>query len=52
MKFTYTVRKDGRLMKKVFVKGKPIYLYSHNEEDLKQQFIELEYKKQQRHCYW
>lgn len=41
MAFTYTTRKDGRLMKKVTIKGKkPIYLYSNNKEDLEQQYIE------------
>ena len=42
---TYTERTDGRLMKKVSVKGrnKPIYLYSDNPEDLRNQYIELKY---------
>lgn len=40
-KFTYTVRKDGRLVKKVTIKGKPIYLYSNDEKDLKKQYIDL-----------
>lgn len=43
MKFTYTTRKDGRLVKKVSPgKGKkPIYLYSYDPDDLEEQFIEL-----------
>lgn len=41
MAFTYTTRKDGRLMKKVNIKGKkPIYLYSNNPDDLEKQYIE------------
>lgn len=44
-KFTYTVRKDGRLMKKVTVKGKPIYLYSTDKDDLERQYIDTLYKK-------
>lgn len=42
--FTYTIRKDGRLMKKVTINGKPIYLYSNNPDDLEKQFIEIKYK--------
>lgn len=38
--FTYTTRKDGRLMKKVTINGKPIYLYSNNPDDLERQYIE------------
>lgn len=38
--FTYTTRKDGRLMKKVTINGKPIYLYSNNPDDLEKQYIE------------
>lgn len=44
-KFTYTTRKDGRLMKKVTIDKKPIYLYSNDPEDLKKQYIDLQYKK-------
>lgn len=42
MAFTYTIRKDGRLMKKVTIKGrsKPIYLYSNDKDDLEKQYIE------------
>lgn len=41
MTFTYTKRKDGRLMKKVNIKGsKPIYLYSNNPKELEKQYIE------------
>ena len=43
--FTYTTRKDGRLMKKVTIKGrsKPIYLYSKDKDDLEKQYIETMY---------
>lgn len=44
-KFTYTVRKDGRLMKKVTVNGKAVYLYSNDEKDLEKQYIDTLYKK-------
>lgn len=41
MAFTYTKRADGRLMKKVNIKGrKPIYLYSNDKDDLERQYIE------------
>lgn len=40
MAFTYTTRKDGRLMKKVTINGKPIYLYSNDKDDLERQYIE------------
>lgn len=45
MAFTYTIRKDGRLMKKVTIKGrtKPIYLYSNDKDDLEKQYIEVMY---------
>lgn len=42
MAFTYTKRKDGRLMKKVNIKGnKPIYIYSNDPKDLEKQYIEI-----------
>lgn len=41
--FTYTTRKDGRLMKKVSINGKPKYLYSDNPKDLEKQYIELKH---------
>lgn len=41
--FTYTTRKDGRLMKKVTVNGKPIYLYSNDPRDLEKQYIEVKH---------
>ena len=41
---TYTVRQDGRLMKKKQINGKPYYLYSDNEKDLYNQYIDLNYK--------
>lgn len=40
-KFTYTKRKDGRLVKKVTVNKKAIYLYSYDVEDLKEQYYKL-----------
>ena len=42
-KFTYTVRKDGRLMKRVSVNGKIRTIYSNDPKDLKKQYIELKY---------
>lgn len=44
MAFTYTKRKDGRLMKKVTINGKPKYLYSDDPKDLEKQFIEVKHK--------
>ena len=41
--FTYTTRKDGRLMKKVTINGKPKYLYSDNPKDLEKQYIETKH---------
>ncbi len=41
---TYTIRKDGRLMKKKQYKGQSFYLYSDNEKDLYSQYVELNYK--------
>ena len=41
--FTYTSRKDGRLMKKVTINGKPKYLYSNNKDDLEKQYIEVKH---------
>lgn len=43
-KFKYTTRKDGRLVKKVTVEGKPVYLYSNDPGDLERQYIEIKYK--------
>ncbi len=40
MAFTYTKRKDGRLMKRVSVGGNLITLYSDNPRDLERQYIE------------
>lgn len=40
---TYTIRKDGRLMKKKQYEGKTYYLYSDNERDLYNQYIDLSY---------
>ena len=42
---TYTIRKDGRLMKKITINGKVKYLYSTNPEDLQKQFIENMHNK-------
>ena len=44
MSFTYTTRKDGRLMKRVSVNGKVQSIYSDNPKDLEKQYIELKYK--------
>ena len=41
---TYTIRKDGRLMKKKQFKGKTYYLYSDTEKDLYNQYVDLSYK--------
>lgn len=41
--FTYTTRKDGRLMKKVTINGKSIYLYSNDPKDLERQYIETKH---------
>lgn len=43
MAFTYTTRKDGRLMKRVSVNGKLKTLYSDNARDLEKQYIEYKY---------
>lgn len=42
-KFKYTIRKDGRLVKKVTINGKPIFLYSNEPNDLEEQYIKLKY---------
>lgn len=42
-KFTYTVRKDGRLMKRISLNGKIKTLYSNNVKDLENQYIELKH---------
>lgn len=41
---TYTIRKDGRYMKKKQFKNKTYYLYSYNLQDLYNQYVELNYK--------
>lgn len=41
--FTYTIRKDGRLMKKITINGKSKYLYSYDKDDLEKQFIEAKH---------
>ena len=43
MAFTYTIRKDGRLMKRVSVNGKLKTIYSNNPKDLEKQYIELKH---------
>lgn len=43
MGFTYTKRKDGRLMKRVSVNGKIKTLYSDNPKELEQQYYEQKY---------
>ena len=43
MAFTYTIRKDGRLMKRVSVNGKIKTLYSDNPKDLERQYIETKH---------
>ncbi len=43
MAFTYTKRKDGRLMKRVSVNGKIQTLYSKDPKDLERQYIEAKY---------
>lgn len=43
MAFTYTTRKDGRLMKRVSVNGELKTIYSNNPKDLEKQYIELKY---------
>lgn len=40
---TYTIRKDGRITKKISIDGKPKYLYSDNPKDLFKQYIELQH---------
>lgn len=41
--FTYTTRKDGRLMKKVTVNGHIKYIYASSVKDLENKYIELKY---------
>ena len=40
---TYTIRKDGRIMKKVLINGKAKYLYSTKPQDLFKQYIEVKH---------
>lgn len=42
---TYTVRKDGRLMKKITINGKTKYIYSSDAKNLYDQYNELMYLK-------
>lgn len=39
----YTIRKDGRLMKKISINGKAKYLYSTKPQDLFKQYIEAKH---------
>ena len=43
MAFKYTIRADGRLMKRVSVNGKLETLYADNPKDLEDQYIEKKY---------
>ena len=43
MAFTYTKRKDGRLMKRVSVNGKIQTLYANDPKDLERQYTEAKY---------
>ena len=40
----YTIRKDGRLMKKITINSKPTYIYSNEPSNLYEQYIDLKYK--------
>lgn len=39
----YSIRKDGRYMKRINVKGKKRYLYAYNLNDLYNKYVELNY---------
>lgn len=41
---TYTIRKDGRLMKKLSNNGKSEFIYAHTPQELYSQYIEMNYK--------
>lgn len=43
MAFTYTTRKDGRLMKRISINGKIKTLYSDNVKDLERKYTEYKY---------
>ncbi len=43
MAFTYTIRKDGRLMKRVSVNGRIKSIYADNPKELEKQYIELKH---------
>ncbi len=43
MAFTYTKRKDGRLMKRISINGNIKTIYSSNPKDLEKQYIELKH---------
>ena len=40
---TYTIRSDGRLMKKITINKKPKYIYAYDVKDLYNQYIELKF---------
>lgn len=41
--FKYTIRKDGRLMKRVSINGQVKSIYANNPKDLQKQYIELKH---------
>ena len=43
MAFTYTTRKDGRLMKRVSINGKLQTIYANNPKDLENQYVKIKY---------
>lgn len=47
MAFTYTIRKDGRLMKRISIDGKIKSIYADNPKDLEKQYIELKHLNNQ-----
>lgn len=40
---TYSIRADGRLMKKMTVNHKVVYIYSYTPEDLYRQYLEKKF---------
>lgn len=44
MAFKYSVRKDGRLMKRISINGKVKTIYAKNVKDLENKYIELKYQ--------
>ena len=41
--FTYTTRKDGRLVKKITINGKTKYIYASSKNELEKKYIELKH---------